>query len=205
MTARPHQASVARAESSTADAVEPEAILERAARGDRSALLELYDRYAPALMAVAYRITGARAEAEDVVQDAMLRAWRDAGSFDRSRGSATSWLMTMTRNRAIDVLRARKRRDVHAANEGPDDAIVATPELAVSTAERAAAVRLALDSLSEDQRAVLDLAYFSGLSHSEIAERLGEPLGTVKTRIASAVRRLRDELARFSPADGRAS
>ena len=190
MTARPHQASADRAEPSLEDAADPEAILERAARGDRTALLELYDRYAPALMAVAYRITGGRAEAEDVVQDAMLRAWRDAASFDRARGSATSWLMTMTRNRAIDVVRARKRRDVHATNEPPDDgATVQSPELEVSTAERAAAVRLALDSLTEDQRAVLDLAYFSGLSHSEIASRLGEPLGTVKTRIAAAVRR----------------
>lgn len=185
------------------DVEAPEAVLERAARGDTRALLELYDRFAPALMAVALRITGSRAEAEDVVQEAMTRAWREASTFDRGRGSAAAWLVTLTRNRAIDVVRSRRRREDHHKSEveSPPE-LGATPEAEVSSAERAVAVRQAIAVLTADQRAVLDLAYFSGLSHSEIAEKLNQPLGTVKTRIAQAVRRLREELSRFGPGAG---
>jgi RNA polymerase sigma-70 factor (ECF subfamily) len=176
------------------------AALERAGRGDRSAIMWLYDQYAPMLTAVALRITGSTAEAEEVVQDAMVRAWLEAGTFDRTRGSAGAWLVTLTRNRAIDVVRARGRRAHHEADAGDESELGATPltpERAMVESERATAVRSALAVLTEDQRRTLDLAYFSGLSHSEIAEQLGQPLGTVKTRIAQAVRRLREELARF--------
>jgi RNA polymerase sigma-70 factor, ECF subfamily len=183
-----------------------EDLLERAARGDREAVMALYDRLAPMLLAVAMRIMSGRAEAEDVVQEVFARAWREAASFDRARGSAAAWLVTLTRNRAIDAVRARKRRTRHEDDQTREDPLVVepstTPELAVVDAERAAAVRLALESLRPEQRVVLELAYFSGLSHSEIAERLDQPLGTVKTRIAQAVKRLREELARFSPGGG---
>lgn len=181
-----------------------EALLERAAQSDRGAMLELYDRVGPVLRAVALRVTSDRAEAEDVVQDALLRAWREATHFDRARGSAMTWLVTLTRNRAIDAVRARRRRD-DRAGEG---ALLAeaglfevgtqpesTPEEATIGAERAVAVRAALGSLTRDQRAVLDLAYFHGMSHSEIAAALSQPLGTVKTRILQAVRKLREQLA----------
>lgn len=184
---------------------EAEELLERAARGDRDAVMSLYDRFAPVLLAVAMRIAGGRAEAEDIVQEVFARAWREAATFDRARGSAVAWLVTLTRNRAIDAVRSRKRRTRHEDDQTREEpAVVApasTPELAVVDAERAAAVRVALESLRPEQRQVLELAYFSGLSHSEIAERLGQPLGTVKTRIAQAVKRLRDELSRFSPGD----
>jgi RNA polymerase sigma-70 factor (ECF subfamily) len=126
----------------------------------------------------------------------MVRAWIEAPGYDRSRGSAIAWLVALTRNRAIDVIRARGRRSAYEneAGESPPDA-PATPESAVSDAQRADAVRSALGLLTEDQRRALDLSYFGGLSHSEIAERLGQPLGTVKTRIAQAVRKLREALA----------
>ncbi len=183
---------------------EPEDLLERVAAGDRAALVVLYDGVSGTLMAVALRVTGSRAEAEEVVQDAFMRAWREAGSFDRGRGSALAWLVTLTRNRAIDVVRSRKRRATHedesAETESREPTV--TPEGAVADAERAAAVRLALETLRPEQRAVLDLAYFSGLSHSEIAERLDQPLGTVKTRILQAVRHLREHLGRHAPPPG---
>jgi RNA polymerase sigma-70 factor, ECF subfamily len=187
--------------------VNAEALLERASKGDRSAVLALYDLISPTLLAVAIRILGNRAEAEDVIQDVFVRTWRDAVTFDRSRGSATAWLVTLTRNRSIDVVRSRKRRAAHEDNRAPDDAAAmaadtgATPEVVVSDAQRAVAVREALDSLRPEQRQVLELAYFSGLSHSEIAEKLQQPLGTVKTRIAQSVKRLKECLAQFAPAE----
>lgn len=180
---------------------EAEDLLERVAAGDRGALLALYDRVAGTLLVVALRVTGNRPEAEEVVQDAFMRAWREAGSFDRTRGSALAWLITLTRNRSIDLVRSRRRRALHedeAADAEPREASP-TPELALVDAERAAAVRLALETLRPEQRAVLDLAYFAGLSHSEIAEKLGQPLGTVKTRILQAVRHLREHLGAHAP------
>jgi RNA polymerase sigma-70 factor, ECF subfamily len=179
---------------------EPEDLLERVAHGDRAALLELYDRVSANLMAVALRVTGSRSEAEEVVQDAFMRTWRDAGAFDRTRGSALAWLVTLTRNRSIDVVRSRKRRIIHedkASDAEPPEA-PPSPEFSFRAAQRAAAVREALDTLRPEQRSVLDLAYFSGLSHSEIAARLGQPLGTVKTRLLQAVRHLREYLDRHS-------
>lgn len=180
---------------------EAEDLLERVARGERAALVSLYDHVSGTLMVVALRVTGTRSEAEEVVQDAFMRAWREAPSFDRTRGSALAWLVTLTRNRSIDVVRSRRRRALHedesAAAEPPETP--PGPELALVDTQRAAAVREALATLRPAQRAVLDLAYFSGLSHSEIAERLGQPLGTVKTRILQAVRHLRERLGPHAP------
>jgi len=174
--------------------------LERAAHGDRTAMLWLYDRYAPMLMAVAARITGSSAEAEEVLQDAMFRAWLESPTFDRHRGSAVTWLVTLTRNRAIDVVRARGRRTAYedASNDQSIPEALPTPESAVASEQEAVVVRAALAVLTAEQRRVLDLAYFGGLSHSEIAEHLAQPLGTIKTRIAQAVRRLRDEMQRLA-------
>jgi len=186
---------------------DPERLLEQVARGEREALLILYDRFSPSLLAVAFRITSNRAEAEDILQDVFTRAWREAASFDRARGTAMAWLVTLTRNRSIDIVRARRRRSQHEDAEAEAPPAVepsSTPELALVDAERAAAVRLALETLRDEQRKVLELAYFGGLSHSEIAERLQQPLGTVKTRIAQAVKRLREELAKFAPLQGAA-
>jgi len=180
---------------------EQEDLLERVAAGDRAALVRLYDGVGGTLMAVAVRVTGTRPDAEEVVQDTFVRAWREAGSFDRARGSALAWLVTLTRNRAIDVVRARRRRALYedgAADATPSEAAPG-PEGAHADAERAAAVQVALGTLRPEQRAVLELAYFSGLSHSEIAARLAQPLGTVKTRILQGVRHLREHLGSHAP------
>lgn len=199
-------------ESSTSAAVEARApgeaedLLERVARGDRTAVLALYDRFGGTVFAVALRVTGNRGEAEDITQEVFTRAWKEAATFDRARGSAAAWLITLARNRAIDLVRSRTRRVRHEDEQSSEEPTLvepaSTPEAAVGDAERAAAVRVALDALRPEQRQVLELAYFNGLSHSEIAERLQQPLGTVKTRIAQAVKRLRDELARFAPDAG---
>lgn len=188
---------------------EAEALLERVAQGDRDSVMVLYDRFSGAVLAVALRVTGNRAEAEDIVQEVFARVWREATSFDRARGSAAAWIVTLTRNRAIDVVRSRSRRARHEDDQTAEEPVVteaaATPEAQVVDAQRAEAVRLALDALRPEQRQVIELAYFGGLSHSEIAERLQQPLGTVKTRIAQSVKRLRDALARFSGGEAQSS
>lgn len=182
---------------------EADALLDRIGRGDREAVLALYDRFAGVVLSVATRITGNRSEAEDIVQDVFARVWREAPTFDRARGSAAAWIVTFARNRSIDVVRSRGRRSRHEDEQATEEPVVteaaATPEAEVGDAQRASAVRRALDLLRPEQRQVVELAYFGGLSHSEIAERLGQPLGTVKTRIAQSVKRLREELGEFSP------
>ena len=178
--------------------------LERAAQGDEEAFLALYDRYADLLFGIAVRITQAAAEAEEVLQDAMTRAWLEATTFERRRGSAVAWLITLTRNRAIDVVRARSTRseyeaaayETSAGHEG-----IATPERETDEAQRARAVHVAMRHLNRDQRTTLDLAFFGGLTHSEIAEKLGQPLGTVKSRIGQSLRILRDALATLESSD----
>jgi RNA polymerase sigma-70 factor, ECF subfamily len=175
-----------------------------ASRGDERAIALLYDRYAGALYAVAYRVTGERADAEEVVLEAFTQAWRVASRFDASRGSVAAWLTMMARSRALDLVRGRSRRG--RAEEG---ARLADPDLApamgrwggetdpsggVDLDERGRRVREALAALSEPQREAVELAYYQGLSHTEIAERLNQPLGTVKTRVRSAMQRLRDVL-----------
>lgn len=177
-------------------------LLERVAQGDESALERLYDLYSGALYAVAYRISGERSDAEEIVLDAFAQAWRDAPRFQPSRGSAIAWLTMICRSRALDLIRARGRRAkvvTNAAVAEPD----AHPGMGtaeprtdrdVERMERRKVVADALMALSPPQREAMQLAYYEGLSHSEIAERLGEPLGTVKTRVRLAMQRLRDSL-----------
>ena len=173
------------------------------AAGDERALGELYDRHGSTVYALARAIVGERADTEEVVADAFDQAWRTAGQFDPARGSVTAWLATITRTRALDLVRARGRRSkilARAAQES--DAGVAAP-LAASDApdrdvERQEArqlVKQSLGKLPEPQRRVIELAYFGGLSHSEIAAELKEPLGTVKTRLRAGMEKLRDALS----------
>ncbi len=173
-------------------------ILERLARGDRDALAELYDRYARRLYSLAIRILRESAEAEDVVQEVFSQAWGQAGRYDQARGSVAAWLATMTRSRAIDRVRARSARpDAHvdAADIAPR---VADPdpgqEAAVLGAEQVDRLRRALDALPFLQRAAIELAYYEGLSQADIAERLEQPLGTIKTRIRLGLLKLREAL-----------
>lgn len=179
-----------------------QSLLERVARGDESALERLYDKYSAALYAVAYRISGEPSDAEEIVLDAFSQAWRDAPRFQSSRGSVVAWLTMICRSRALDLIRARGRRAnvvTKAAVAEPDSppgmgSAEPRTDRDVERLERRKVVAEALMALSPPQREAVQLAYYEGLSHSEIAERLGEPLGTVKTRVRLAMQRLRDSL-----------
>ena len=177
-------------------------LIVRAGAGDESAIATLYDRYGGVLYAVAYRITGQRADAEEVVVEAFAQAWRDAARFEGSRGSVAGWLTIIARSRALDLVRARSRREritASAAAARPDVPLAMgrsgpDPSTSYDHSERRRQVEIALDSLSPPQRQAIELAYFEGLSQSEIAERLQEPLGTIKTRVRLGMQKLRDYL-----------
>lgn len=180
-------------------------LVAQAAAGDERALAALYDRYGVLIYAVAYRIVGQRADAEEVVIEAFAQAWRDAARFDGRRGSVAAWLTTIARSRALDLVRARGRRErvAEIATQADDHSMPGIsgaqpdPSDSVEEIERRHHVQLALELLSPGQRQAIELAYFEGLSQSEIAERLGEPLGTVKTRMRLGMQKLRDALRPF--------
>ena len=182
-------------------------LIEAMMRGDHGAMSTLYDRYAPGVMGLALRITRERADAEEVVVDTFAQVWRDATRFQAERGSVASWVATIARSRALDLLRARaRRRHLDVAAEA--EVSVAPPAMGAGTPspiadlladERFRRVQAALDILPAPQRAPIELAYFEGLSQSEIAQRLDEPLGTVKTRTRLGLRRLRELLAPLGP------
>lgn len=180
---------------------EDAALLQRMARGDPSACAALYDRFSRPLYALALRILGEPADAEDVVQDVFLALWEKAATFEAQRGSAFGWAVTLTRNRAIDKLRTRRRRTQLLADSFAGDLPGASAPPApdsldnLSTQETSTAVRAALASLPAEQVRALELAFFSGLTQQEIAARLSEPLGTVKARIRRGLFKLRDTLA----------
>ncbi len=164
-------------------------LVRRAARGDSAAMMSLYDRHCGAVLALCRRILGNRDEAEDVLQDAFVRVWQEAASYDPDRAGFRAWLCTIARNRALDVLRRRgTARKASASVEAP-----AEPERPdASIAADAERVRRSLDALPAPQREAIELAYYQGLTHVEIAEKTGAPLGTVKTRILDGMRKLKD-------------
>ena len=176
----------------TDDSVTDADLIERIARRDREAFNDLYRRYARAVLGLALRRLGDRGRAEDATQDAFAAIWRSASSYDRTRGPGAAWLYTVARNAVVDGLRKRpiatlaEPPELVSTSAGPDDEAVAA-----WTAWR---VHRALETLPAHERPVIDLAYYSGLSQSEIAEFLQIPLGTVKTRTRSALARLADEL-----------
>jgi RNA polymerase sigma-70 factor (ECF subfamily) len=174
------------------------ALLRRLAEGDQSALSSLYDATSRLVHGLALRILGDPADAEEVTLDVFTQAWRQVARYDAARGDAVTWLLTLTRSRAIDRLRSRagtKKREqaIETAAELPADD--PDPESRSAFAERARRVRRALAVLSPEQRQVIELAYFEGLTHVEIAERIQQPLGTAKSRIRLAMVKLRDALA----------
>jgi len=173
--------------------------------GDASALMSLYDRYNRLAFGLAYRILGNPALAEEAVQDAYLQVWNRASSFDVARGTnVRGWLMTIVHNRSIDI----RRRDIdHKPMHIPlDDAgnQLATPDAwrEVSATLTHETMRAAIDTLPADQRRTIELAFFEGLSHGEIAERERQPLGTVKGRMRLGLRKLRTVLVDQDPAGG---
>ena len=187
---------VAGAPGSAADDV---AAVKRAARGDEAALAELYDRHSRFVFSLALRIVRDAGEAEDLTQDVFVQLWRQATRFDVDRGNVLAWLCTMTRTRAIDVLR---RRRVRAGTNAPVDEHTAEPvdaaprqDVVVEWSQQAAAIRTAVDSLPLLQRLAVELAFYEGLTHTEIASHLEVPLGTVKTRVRQGLLKIREHLA----------
>jgi len=177
-------------------------LLARAALGDERAVGTVYDRFGQMMYAVAYRIVRQPGDAEEVVAEAFAQAWRDAGRFEAGRGSVAAWLTVMSRSRALDFVRARARRERITGTAQRSDpertlgmsAPAVGPDAAVEAKERERRVAEALADLSPPQRTAIELAFFEGLSHSEIAERLNEPLGTVKTRVRLGMLKLRESL-----------
>jgi RNA polymerase sigma-70 factor (ECF subfamily) len=173
--------------------------LERMTRGEHDALAELYDRHARAIYSLAVRIVRDQSDAEDIVQEVFSQAWRQAARYDSARGNVAAWLLTLTRSRAIDRLRGRRSRpwDASAGQELralPDRGLA--PDAAAASAEAVGLVRSALQALPLLERTALELAYFEGLTHTEVATRLEMPLGTVKTRIRQGLQRLRAAMTR---------
>jgi RNA polymerase sigma-70 factor (ECF subfamily) len=182
----------------TEDRAGDHAALARMARGEGDAVAELYDRHARPIYSLALRILGDATEAEDIVQEVFSQAWKQAARYNASRGAVGAWLLTLARSRAIDRLRAKRARPGDVSDERVAGQLVdAGPpvDLLVLSSEQVARVRAALDELPLLQRAAIELAYYEGLTHAEIADRLEQPLGTVKTRIRLAMLKLRDVLA----------
>ena len=176
----------------TADSRTDAELIGLIAGGDRRAFEELHRRYARSVLGIALRRIGDRGRAEDVTQDTFASVWRSAGRYDPARGQAASWLYTVARNAIVDGLRRRppptvaNPPEVPAGDPGPADA--------AETEWVSWRVHRAVETLPEQERSLVELAYWSGLSQSEIAEYVGLPLGTVKTRTRAALRRLADEL-----------
>ena len=169
----------------------------RLANGDQEALSELYDRYSSMLLALAMRVVGEYAEAEEVLQEVLLQAWRQAERYSPERSSVSTWLVMMTRSRAIDRIRSRNVVDrTLAAAQAEEYKVHESPEGAKSVLhdERAVRLRDELAKLPAEQRQVLELAFFSGMTQREIAAETGIPLGTVKTRTLLAMKKLRAAL-----------
>jgi RNA polymerase sigma-70 factor, ECF subfamily len=161
-----------------------------AKRRDEAAFDELYRRYARAVYEVVRRLPGDHARSEDVVQEAFASVWRAAAGYRRERGPAMGWLFAIARNAAVDALRSRAAASHSEVPDLPDDG--PGPDERASAAEEAFRVHAAVDGLPDQEREVIELAYFDGLSQSEVAARLGAPLGTVKTRTRRALAHLAD-------------
>ncbi len=167
-------------------------LIRRVMGGDETALASLYDRYASLVYSVAKRVLGDSSAAEEVVQDIFYQFWRTASSFDSARGTLAGWLLVTARNRSIDRLRRRHG----AAEEIQEDMVELSLNLESAAAqnELMSKVKKFLGELPAPQRTALELAYFEGLTHSEIAQRTGEPLGTIKSRLRAAIESLKKGL-----------
>ncbi|MEM9488765.1 MAG: sigma-70 family RNA polymerase sigma factor [Myxococcota bacterium] len=185
---------------------EERALVAAMANGDSGAALsQFYSRFGGMVMALLQRILGSQAEAEELLQEVFLELWRRAPSYNPDRASVTTWVATVTRSRGIDALRARQRRGGGKHQPVEDLSMPAPtsdrPDEQLAVSQRSQRVRAALAELSTAQRQALELSYFGGMSHSEIATHINIPIGTVKSRIISGMKVLRAVLA-HSPTDG---
>ena len=180
------------------------ATLDRITRGDHGAIEILYERYKSMAYALALRITGDPATAEDVVQDAFIGAWRNAARYETGRGSVKTWLLSIVHHRAIDATRRRRPTTELPENDGPAPVALTLPDVWAEVAGRLdrEAVVAALATLSDVQREALELGYFGGLTQQEIAVRTGTPLGTVKSRMRLGLLALRRALGGDGPMTG---
>jgi len=171
-------------------------LIERLHGRDPQALAELYDRYGRQVYSLTLRVVRDSAIAEDLVQETFLRVWNRAHAFDIERGSLGAWLLAVARNRAIDYLRSTAGRERNALelDETGHPALFCDIEPDILNADRTRRIRAAMEKLSPNQRQVMELAYFEGLSQTEMADKIGQPLGTVKTWVRTALKSLRDEL-----------
>ena len=183
-----------------ADEITDEQLAARTARGDAAAFEVLYDRYAPTVMGLALRIVADRALAEEVVQETFWRVWQNAATFQIQRGAFAGWLLGITRNLAIDACRRRSVRPQAWLDQADESPIERVPDQSADVPEAAwnaikhRQVYAALGDLPPDQRRVIELAYFGGLTRQEIAAKTGEPLGTIHTRARLALKKLRAAL-----------
>ncbi|MBS1806773.1 MAG: sigma-70 family RNA polymerase sigma factor [Acidobacteria bacterium] len=180
------------------DAADESQLIRRLQARDQAAMNALYERYANVVYAVAIRIVGQTAEAEDVVVDCFWQVWQQAANYDTSRGQLRTWIVTIARSRALDRLRAMRRAPVVSVEDEllrvAEAKATDNPEQETWLSQQSAQIHRALATLPREQRQALALAYYRGLSQSEIAEQLGEPLGTIKTRIRLGMMKLREQL-----------
>lgn len=174
-------------------------LLRRTGEGDRGSFEQLYERFSGVLFATAYRVLNNQQAAEDVLQDVFIQIWEKAPLYDANRGKPLTWAVTLTRNKAIDRLRSVQRRhrlqdDVEKEAQTFEQFDDRSSLDAVEGVEKAQLIRGAIGKLSKEQREAIELAFFSGLTQTEIAERLGEPLGTIKARIRRGMMKLRELL-----------
>lgn len=188
------------AELETTDTVDEIELIQRIGDGDRASFEMFYSRYCGVLFSTALRVLNDPTDAEDVTQEVFVMIWNKAGMYDSSRGKPLTWAVTMTRNKAIDRLRSLQRRfrlkeDAGKEAECGDVIHERQPIDDVESAEKGALIRGAVEKLGQEQREVIEMAYFQGLTQNEIADRLNEPLGTVKARIRRGMIKLRKLVA----------
>ncbi len=175
-------------------------LIGRVSEGDASALEMLFDRYSRVVYSFALRIVGDPQLAEELLQEVFFRAWQQGAAFKATRGTFITWLLSITHNMAIDEVRKRRRRPQRADNEEPETILAAVPDEGQDVEEEVwlsslrTTIAGALQGLPPAQREAIEMAYFQGLTQREISERLGEPLGTVKTRMRLGIQKLREQL-----------
>jgi RNA polymerase sigma-70 factor (ECF subfamily) len=172
-------------------------LADRLKRRDQRAVGELYDRYGRIAYSLIYRIVKDNGIAEDLTQETFLRVWNRAAAFDTEKGSLGAWVMTVARNRAIDYIRSvqgRMRENVYELDASDNPILFTTIEASIINSERARRLKQAFEALNPNQRMVIEMAYYEGLSQTEMADRIKQPLGTIKTWCRTALLKLREEL-----------